>query len=88
MSLNSILFYDKSFSSIIDYPFWEGQGHIKVISKGENLFEGNIFFLIFEGVVKEWPKLWASPTGEPSKVIFSLCLYFCPVFTNGHRLLC
>ena len=45
MSLNSILFYAKSFSSIIDYPFWEGQGHIKVISKGENLFEGNLFFL-------------------------------------------
>lgn len=44
MSLNSILFYAKSFSSIIDYPFWEGQGHIKVISKGENLFEGNLFF--------------------------------------------
>ena len=47
MSLNSILFYAKSFSSIIDYPFWEGKRHIKFIPKGENLFEGNVLFFNF-----------------------------------------
>ena len=57
MSLNSILFYAKSFSSIIDYPFWEGQGHIKVISKGENLFEGNLFFFNFRRSSEEMTQI-------------------------------